>query len=173
MRDAGPTDGERRSRRGAGRIGRWLAALAGAGAATMAPAASHRVAPSAAPAEWVAYATRATATVTQWLRAPDDVATRVRGWLAAARQAQGPSPAANQAPPLVVKLWVARDGKVSRIAFTPFVQDEANADLRAALVGRKLDGPPPRRMLQPMILAVQLDPRPAVPTPAVDLKDTL
>ncbi len=144
---------------------RWLATLAGAGLASAAPVSAQTVTPSAAPAEWVRYAEGATATITEWLQAEDETATRLRGYLDRTR------PSADQATaPLQIKIWVDAEGAVSRIDFPPFAHEEANADLRAVIVGRRLAGPPPQGMLLPMRIAVQLDPAPADrsgPAPAV------
>ncbi|MFZ2981180.1 MAG: hypothetical protein WA085_09125, partial [Sphingobium sp.] len=69
--------------------------------------------------------------------------------------------------PLIVKLWVAKDGKVSKIDFTPFSHPAPNADLRALLVGQRLPGMLPKGMLLPLRIAVQLDTLPA-PAPVAD-----
>ncbi|MCG2841219.1 hypothetical protein L6Q21_09530 [Sandaracinobacter sp. RS1-74] len=146
---------QRRSAR-RGRAARWLGALFGVGVAAMAPASAQSVAPSAAPSEWVAYAEGATAAITAWLQAEDEPARRLRAYLDGTRKSPG-----ERTAPLVLKLWIDRDGTVSRIEFTPFAHAEANADLRSLIVGRKLDGKPPRDMLLPMLIAVQLDAAPA------------
>lgn len=130
---------------------RWLAALVGAGLASTAPVAAQTVNPSAAPAEWVRYAEGATGTISAWLGEDGEAATQFRTYLDRTR------PAEDQAtPPLELRVWIDPDGAVSRIAFTPFVREEANTSLRQAIVGRRLPAPP-RDMLLPIRIAIQLD----------------
>ena len=143
------------------RFARWAAALAGVGLAATAPATAQSVAPSAAPVEWVRYAEGATAAVNTWLQAEDEAAGRLRAYLDATR----PAPDQPTAP-IVVKLWIDGDGTVSRIDFPPFAHAEANADLRGLVVGRRLPGTPPKDMLLPLRIAVQLDASTPVAEPA-------
>jgi len=132
---------------------RWLAALPGAGLVAAGPLAAQSISPSAAPAEWVAYAERATTRINGWLQAEDEPAQRLRAYLDQLR------PAPDQpGAPLDLKVWVDPDGTVSRVDFAPFAHPEPNADLRALVVGRRLAGPPPRNMLLPLRLAVQVEP---------------
>lgn len=132
---------------------RWFAALAGAGLVAAGPAAAQSTSPAAAPAEWVAYAERATAVIGTWLQAEDEAGQRLRAYLDLMR------PAPDQpGPPLVLKVWVDPGGAVSRVDFTPFAHPEPNADLRTLVVGRRLAEPPPRDMLLPLRLAVQVEP---------------
>lgn len=130
---------------------RWLAALVGAGLATTAPVSAQPVSPSAAPAEWVRYAEGATAAITQWLKADSEAGVRFRTYLDRTRPAED-----QPTPPLEVKVWIAPDGKVERIDFASFAHPEPNADLRALIVGHRLAGPPPRDMLLPIRIAVDL-----------------
>lgn len=131
---------------------RWLAALVGAGLASTAPVAAQTVSPSAAPVEWVRYAESATTTISGWLGEDGEAATRFRTYLDRTRPAEDqPTPA------LELRVWIDPDGAVSRIAFTPFAHEEANASLHGAIVGRRLP-PPPADMLLPIRIAVQLDP---------------
>ncbi len=131
---------------------RWLAALVGAGLAATAPA-SAQISPSAAPTEWVRYAEGATATIAGWLQAEDPAALRLRDYLNRTRPADD-----QPSPSLALKVWVNPAGAIDRIEFTPFAHAETNADLRTLIVGRRLAGPPPEGMLQPIRLAIQLDP---------------
>ena len=132
-------------------------ALLGAAAAPAAPPRS--VSPEAAPAEWVRYAEDTTAAITGWLEADDAAAVRLRTYLDATR------PAPDQpTPPLALKFWIERDGSIARIDFPPFAHLEPNADLRGLIVGRKLASPPPRDMLLPIRLAIQLS-APTEPQP--------
>lgn len=117
------------------------------------------MAPEQAPATWVRYATDATFAVTQWLQAENEVGQRLRAYLDAA------GPALNQPiAPLVIKLWIDADGTVSRIDYPPFAHSEPNADLRGLVVGQRLPTKPPKGMLLPLRIAVQLD----VPSAATD-----
>lgn len=137
---------------------RWLAALVGAGLASTVPVAAQIVSPSAAPAEWVNYAEGATSTISAWLGEDGEAATQFRTYLDRTRAAE------NQATPsLELRIWIDPDGAVSRIAFTPFAHEEANASLRGAIVGRRLT-PPPADMLLPIRIAIQLDAPAAEPT---------
>lgn len=135
-----------------GRFGRLLAAFASAGVVTAAPVAAQTVTPEQAPAEWVRYATGATAVVTAWLQADTETAQRLRTYLDATR----PAPDQPTAP-LVIKLWIDADGTVSRIDHAPFAHAEANADMRALVMGQRLPAAPPKDMLLPLRVAVQLD----------------
>ena len=139
------------------RVIRWAAAFAGVGFAAAAPVQAQSIDPSAAPVEWVRYAESATVAVTRLLEAEGEVATRLRGYLDATRAAPDQPTA-----PLLIKLWVAKDGTVSRIDFQPFAHAEANADLRSLIVGQPLGQIPPSDMLQPLRVLVQLPPLPAV-----------
>lgn len=145
---------------GAG-FARLLAAFAGVGVVPAAPVAAQTVAPEQAPPEWVRYATGATATVTAWLQAENETAGRLRAYLGATR----PAPDQPTAP-IVIKLWIDGDGTVSRIDHPPFAHAQANADLRALIVGQRLPSAPPKDMLLPLRIAVQLDAPAAEPSPA-------
>lgn len=144
--------------RGRSALARWTGALAamiaglgGLGAAAESQAQS--LAPSEAPAQWVRYAEQATTVVSSWLEEDSEPAVAVRRYLDATRQASDQA-----SPPLILKIWVDAEGVVERIDFTPFAHEAANNDLRSAIVGRALAGPPPRDMLLPMRIAVQLEP---------------
>lgn len=141
-------------------LSRWAAVLAGAGLTSTAPAAAQSVSPAQAPAAWVAYAQSATTTITGWLQADTEAATRLRTYLDATRTAPD-QPTAQ----LVLKVWIDGKGVVSRIDFPPFAHPEPNADLRALIVGQPLSNAPPKDMLLPLRIAVQLD---APATPSVE-----
>jgi hypothetical protein len=138
----------------ASRFGRALAVLAGGliglGGATTAPAQS--VAPSQAPAEWVRYAEAATGTISAWLEEDGEAAAGFRNYLHQTRPADD-----QPTPTLILKVWVDPDGRIDRIEFPPFAHEQANADLRMAVVGRALEAPPPPDMLLPIRLAIQLE----------------
>lgn len=150
-----------------GRLTRWVAAVVGASLAVTAPATAQTVAPSAAPAEWVRYAESATTTISGWLEEDGEAATRLRAYLHETR------PVADQpTPPLLLKVWIAPDGAVERIEFTPFAHEAPNADLRGAIVGRRLAAPP-REMLLPLRLSIQLEPAPASEASGATVEDSL
>lgn len=134
---------------------RWLAAVVGAGLASTAPVAAQTLSPSAAPVEWVRYAESATTTISAWLGEESEAATQFRTYFDRTRPAED-----QPTPPLELRVWIDPDGGVSRIAFTPFAHEEANASLRGAIVGRRLPAPP-ADMLLPIRIAIQLD----VPAP--------
>jgi hypothetical protein len=122
------------------------------GLAAPVQAQTQSLAPEAAPAAWVAYAEAATRTVTAWLEEDGDAASSLRLYLHQTR------PAPDQpTPPLELKLWIDHDGVVSRVGFAPFAHKEADADLKTSVQGRRLS-PPPSGMLQPLRLALQLEP---------------
>lgn len=152
-----------------GRLFGWAGALVGTGLASASPVQAQNppsasVDPSSAPVEWVRYAQSATASVTKLLEGPTEQATRLRSYLDQTR----PAPDQPTAP-LILKLWIARDGIVSRVAFTPFAHAEANTDLTNLLVGQSLAGVPPKDILLPLRIAVQL----AAPQAAADQEAAL
>ena len=103
-----------------------------------------------APTAWVAYAEALTATLSDWLEEDVEAASRVRAYLHATRPAED-----QPTPPLLLKVWIGRQGVVERLEFTPFAHEEANADLRATVVGR-LVAPPPPNMLLPLRIVIEL-----------------
>lgn len=122
------------------------------GLAAPAHALAQSLAPESAPPVWVAYAETVTRTVAAWLEEEGGPASSLRLYLHQSR------PAADQpTPPLVLKLWIDPQGLVSRIDFMPFADAEVDALLRSAIDGRRLSRPP-SGMLQPLRLAVQLNP---------------
>lgn len=136
------------------RLSHWAATLIGAGLATSGPVAAQSISPTQAPAEWVAYAQSATTSVTIWLQADNETAQRLRAYLDATRPAPDRS-----TTPLVLKIWVDDEGRVSRIDHPPFAHADANSDLRSLIVGQHLPGLPPQDMLLPLRIAVQLNPQ--------------
>lgn len=138
------------------RMVRGVAAVLGFSLATAAAAASGPISPSAAPAEWVRYAEGAGEQVKAALDGGDEAALRLRAYLQASA---GGSAQGTRTLPL--KIWVSPDGAISRVEFPPFLHDQANADLRQLLVGRKLAGNPPADMRLPMNIHVDLEPAPA------------
>lgn len=130
---------------------RWLAALVGAGLASTTPVAAQTVSPSAAPAEWVRYAEGAATKISAWLGEDNEQATQFRAYLDRTRPAED-----QPTPPLELRVWIDPDGAVSRIAFAPFVNEEANSNLRGAIVGRRLP-PPPADMLLPIRIEIRVE----------------
>ncbi len=152
-----PSAPRRRRPTALARAARWLAVLVGAGLASTAPAAAQGVTnPDQAPVAWIRYATSATETVTTLLQAESEAAVRLRAYLDATR----PAPDQPTAP-LLIKVWVEKDGRISRIDHAAFAHSEPNADLRALLVGAALPGAPPADMRLPLRILVQLPPAPA------------
>lgn len=137
------------------RVASAIAALAGLGSVPSI-AAAQGVAATEAPAEWLAYAQEVTVAITDWLQADSDTARRFRAYVAGTRDAQS-----EQSSALMLKVWVAEDGTVSRIDFTPFAHAEANADLRSLIEGRRLNIVPPPDILQPLRLLVELQAPPS------------
>ncbi len=103
-----------------------------------------------APAAWVAYAKKATVSIADWLNGDAPPAPRMRE--AMTRQ----QPQADQPlPPMILSLWVAQTGAISKVKAKSGGNAQADADLHTVLLGRKL-GIPPKGMLQPLRLAVHL-----------------
>lgn len=141
-----------------GRLALKLAsALVGGAAAASAPVAAQSVAPEEAPPEWLRYAETATQAVTSWLQAETEQATRLRGYLDATR----PAPDQPTAP-ILLKIWIDSGGVVSRVDHAPFAHAEANADISALIVGQQLPASPPKDMLLPLRVLIQLPLAPPV-----------
>ena len=126
-----------------------------------APVSASPTSPEAAPAEWVAYAEGATHAITAWLNVEQPPAPRVRAVIEATRP--GPD---QPGPPLVVKIWVGRDGAIIRVEFVSLGDAQADQDLHDLLVQGRLP-PPPRRMKLSLRLALQLVPHPAADRPPI------
>lgn len=105
------------------------------------------------PQHWISYAQMAGNQLEAWLSDPaNDVVVRLHGWMQERLLKEGqPLP-----PPLVVKVWVAPDGKISRTEFASLGQAQADADLRTLMTTQSLSEPPPRDMRQPMVLQLSL-----------------
>jgi hypothetical protein len=138
----------------AGRLAATIAAVLGL-SMPASVALAQKVSPEAAPRAWVAYAETVNGKVTEWLRGEDEPAVRLRAYV------DGLRPATNQSsPPVVLQLWIDANGVVTRVEFPPFAHEAANSDLRSLLIRRAVGAQPPRGMLLPLRLAVQLDPAP-------------
>lgn len=105
------------------------------------------------PQHWISYAQMAGNQLEAWLSDPaNDAVVRLHEWMQQRLLQQGqPLP-----PPLVVKVWVAPDGKISRTEFASLGQAQADADLRSLMTTQSLSEPPPRDMRQPMVLQLNL-----------------
>ena len=113
---------------------------------------AQRLTPDQAPEAWVAYAETATRTLTAWLEGEEGAALDLRRQLDQTRSAPDQPTA-----PLELKLWISAEGAVTRIEPAPSVSAETSAALREVVDGRRLPPPPPD-MLQPLRLAVRLEP---------------
>ena len=104
------------------------------------------------PAEWLAYAETATTALTAWLEADTEAASRMRGRLeTVSRTPDAP------APLMEVRIWIAPDGRVSRIV-GPLPDDEgAQADMSLIAASASLPAPP-ADMVQPLRVGVRLEP---------------
>lgn len=143
-------------RRAARLLGFWTAGLgtalgpAGGHAQDAATGAGYRPA-TAVPATWQQFAQHVQQRIGEWLRGEDEDVRRFHTYL---QDRSTGAPAAPEA--LVIKIWIAADGKVDRVDFPPLPDAQASADLRVILERGRIDQPPPPDMLQPMHLKVAL-----------------
>ncbi|MES2056268.1 MAG: hypothetical protein V4564_10040 [Pseudomonadota bacterium] len=138
-------------RRLSGALAAITVGIFGCGSAPDARAQS--LSPSAAPVEWVTYAEAATVTIASWLQGEGEAAARLRTYLETTRPMSD-----KPTQPLELKIWIEPDGRISRTDFAPFADTTANADLRGLIVGHSLTTPPPKGMLLPLRLLIQLEP---------------
>lgn len=138
------------------KLSRWIAALAGLGLVSGAPAAAQEIPAAGAPAEWVRYATDATKAISDWLQSDSEPALRLRTYLNG--MSEGPE---QPSAPVVLKLWVTPDSQVTKLEFPPFAHTQPNADLRSIILGRALPGTPPRDMRLPLRISIVLEPNAA------------
>lgn len=108
-----------------------------------------------APPSWGVFAKRLKSACESALQANNPIARRLNDALEKIQTAAKPDE-----PPLRVRvsLWIALNGTISRVAFTPLASDQATADL-SALLTRVSAGVPPADMLQPIHLSLSLTPR--------------
>ncbi|KWO69317.1 hypothetical protein [Burkholderia ubonensis] len=59
-------------------------------------------------------------------------------------------------PALRLKAWLDRRGNIERVESAPAFAPDVAADLRSALVGRRVGAPPPRGMTQPVVVRVRV-----------------
>ncbi|KVW27326.1 hypothetical protein [Burkholderia ubonensis] len=137
---------------GAGRIGAALRALLTRGR----PARRGPVAAGDAPAAWADYAQRVAQRLAAALDGTDAAASRLRTQLE--RDAsRGEDDEDGDAPPaLRLKAWLDRRGNIERVESAPAFAPDVAADLRSALVGRRVGAPPPRGMTQPVVVRVRV-----------------
>lgn len=133
------------NRTGLRRWWRRLAAVFGALALGSAAASAQE-----APAHWMAYAAAVGGQLQQRLQQEQDPqAQRVLQWL----QAHPDTPT-----PLPVSVWIAADGRISKLEFDSLGDAQVDADLRATLQAVPLQAAPPADMRQPLRLGLALTP---------------
>jgi hypothetical protein len=96
--------------------------------------AQAEAAPAPFPPAWIAYAGQVQEILPVWLGEESGPASRLRAYLA-------PKPSSGPVS-ILVKVWVDRDGGVSRIDFPSLLGAQADADLQSSLTGRRLPAPP-------------------------------
>lgn len=119
------------------------------------------VAPQAAPQAWRDYAAVVSEQVQARLAGDDPAAQRLRDYLN-----QLPGAATSSGVTLKIAFWIDADGMVTRVDFPVFVHPEPNDDLKALLVGVRLPEAPPKDMVLPLRLTVQLRPKDRTESPA-------
>ncbi|MBD3683120.1 hypothetical protein H3005_14720 [Stenotrophomonas sp. Br8] len=135
--------GNRRTTRRGWRPLAWLLGLLALGSAS--------VSAQDAPAHWMAYAASVSGELQQRLQQEQDPrAQRLLAWL----QEYPDTPT-----PLVVSVWIARDGAISKLEFDSLGDAQVDADLRATLQATALPAAPPKDMRQPLRLGLVLQPR--------------
>lgn len=139
------------------RWGRTLGGLLGAAMLCAPVSAGSFRAPADAPSSWIAYAGVTTRAVTARLQGQDEAAVRLRAYLDATR----PTPDA-ATPPILLKLWIDPAGVVTRIEVPPFAHAQPGEDMRTLILGLHIAGKPPKGMIQPLRIMVQLDPAPVL-----------
>jgi len=108
--------------------------------------------PDAVPPSWQQFAKLVKYRFEQWIAGDDEIAQRFRDYvLKRAGHDDGPPRS------LVVRAWVAADGKVERVEFPALNDPRATEDLRTILVRGNVGEPPPPDMLQPLHLKFSLN----------------
>ncbi|KVD39508.1 hypothetical protein WI84_11045 [Burkholderia ubonensis] len=137
---------------GAGRIGAALRALLTRGR----PAQRGPVAAGDAPAAWADYAQRVAQRLAAALDGTDAAASRLRAQLERDAARSEDDEHGDAPPALRLKAWLDRRGNIERVESAPAFAPDVAADLRSALVGRRVGAPPPRGMTQPVIVRVRV-----------------
>ena len=119
---------------------------------------SNSVSLERAPPSWIAYAQTVSEAIRGAISGEEPAALRFKAYLDASR-----TDPALPAPILALRLWIDAKGAITRAEFAPFAHEAANSDLSGLLVGRAIGSPPPKGMLLPLRLSVQLQPAPARP----------
>ncbi|KVP51712.1 hypothetical protein WJ91_28655 [Burkholderia ubonensis] len=136
----------------AGRIGAALRALLTRGR----PAQRGPVAAGDAPAAWADYAQRVAQRLAAALDGTDAAASRLRARLERDASRSEDDEDGDAPPALRLKAWLDRRGNVERVESAPAFAPDVAADLRSALVGRRVGAPPPRGMTQPVVVRVRV-----------------
>ncbi|KVO11077.1 hypothetical protein WJ74_16210 [Burkholderia ubonensis] len=137
---------------GAGRIGAALRALLTRGR----PARRGPVAVGDAPAAWADYAQRVAQRLAAALDGSDAAASRLRAQLERDAARREDDEDGDAPPALRLKAWLDRRGNIERVESAPAFAPDVAADLRSALVGRRVGAPPPRGMTQPVVVRVRV-----------------
>ncbi|KVT59321.1 hypothetical protein [Burkholderia ubonensis] len=137
---------------GAGRIGAALRALLTRGR----PARRGPVAAGDAPAAWADYAQRVAQRLAAALDGTDAAASRLRAQLERDASRSEDDEHGDAPPALRLKAWLDRRGNIERVESAPAFAPDVAADLRSALVGRRVGAPPPRGMTQPVVVRVRV-----------------
>ncbi|KWF08396.1 hypothetical protein [Burkholderia ubonensis] len=137
---------------GAGRIGAVLRALLTRGR----PARRGPVAAGDAPAAWADYAQRVAQRLAAALDGTDAAASRLRARLERDAARREDDEHGDAPPALRLKAWLDRRGNIERVESAPAFAPDVAADLRSALVGRRVGAPPPRGMTQPVVVRVRV-----------------
>ncbi|KVD29410.1 hypothetical protein [Burkholderia ubonensis] len=137
---------------GAGRIGAALRALLTRGR----PARRGPVAAGDAPAAWADYAQRVAQRLAAALDGTDAAASRLRARLERDASRSEDDDDGDAPPALRLKAWLDRRGNIERVESAPAFAPDVAADLRSALVGRRVGAPPPRGMTQPVVVRVRV-----------------
>ncbi|KVD44631.1 hypothetical protein WI85_25815 [Burkholderia ubonensis] len=137
---------------GAGRIGAALRALLTRGR----PVRRGPVAAGDAPAAWADYAQRVAQRLAAALDGTDAAASRLRAQLERDAARSEDDEDGDAPPALRLKAWLDRRGNIERVESAPAFAPDVAADLRSALVGRRVGAPPPRGMTQPVVVRVRV-----------------
>lgn len=130
----------------------FLAGLFGVALVSTAPVGNAQ---SNIPQPWISYARLASGQFQAWLSdGSSDAVQRLHQRL---QDRMLKADANTPPPPLIVRVWVAEDGHVERVAFDSLGDATADSDLRAILTSQSLSENPPRDMKQPMVLKLDLN----------------
>jgi len=106
------------------------------------------------PSHWISYANLAGNQLQASLSDPaNDAVVRLHGWMQERLLRDAPS---GPPPPVIVRVWIAGNGRIERVAFDSLGNAQADADMRTLLQAQQLAEPPPRDMRQPLNLQLTL-----------------